>query len=380
MKDHNYRRYKIAHIGQSIGGVDTYIRLLVAHLNVNNFKQIILHGKNENEANFKDKSGKAIKEFSISLIRSVNPIVDTLALLQAIKIIRKEQPDLIHCHSSKGGMIGRIAGYILNIPSLYTPNAFSYLSAKNKVKRILFLTYERAFKNLNTTLLACSKSESIRGLSEVNYPQAEVVIWQNSIEAIKCHKTADKIGEDFLLSIGRPSYQKNTSFLIEIMNKLVNEYGVKKKLLLVGVGHFSPLKEKIIALINNYKLTDYIFLIDWVPRSVSIEYISSCLLYLSTSRYEGLPYALLEAMSIGKAIVATNVDGNRDAVKNGETGFLVKEGEIIEFATCVKLLIENNKKRRTFEISAQKRFLDNFDIKKNITQLEAIYLNKLLLI
>lgn len=57
-------------------------------------------------------------------------------MVQTVRIIKKEKPDVIHCHSAKGGMIGRIVGFVTNTPVFYTPHAFSFLFAESKKKEL----------------------------------------------------------------------------------------------------------------------------------------------------------------------------------------------------------------------------------------------------
>ena len=102
---------KILHIGQLIGGLDIYIRNTINYAD-NSFEYIIAHGvSDKNQPIIKD--GKEIKEYNISLYRELNPIKDLKGLIQVLNIIRKEKPNIIHCHSAKGGFIGRFAGFMV---------------------------------------------------------------------------------------------------------------------------------------------------------------------------------------------------------------------------------------------------------------------------
>ena len=80
----------------------------------------------------------------------ISLINDASAIFSAYKIIKKERPHVIHCHSAKGGIIGRIVGRLLGINVLYTPHAFSYLSAESKWKRWFYLLIEKQFANINS--------------------------------------------------------------------------------------------------------------------------------------------------------------------------------------------------------------------------------------
>ena len=112
------------------------------------------------------------------MFRSLNPLNDLKALREAVKIIRKEKPDVIHCHSAKGGIIGRTAGWITGVKTFYTPHAFSYLCTPSKLKRWVFMTIERLTR-FETYVLACSESEQEMAIKEVGYSKEHALVWHN---------------------------------------------------------------------------------------------------------------------------------------------------------------------------------------------------------
>lgn len=124
---------KILHVGQMIGGLDVYIRNSIVYNNSGN-EYVIAHGDKDNSKPVL-KDGKTVKEYVIPLYRSLNLINDLKALSQVVRIIRSEKPDLIHCHSAKGGVIGRTVGWLTRTKTLYTPHAFSFLCSPSKLKR-----------------------------------------------------------------------------------------------------------------------------------------------------------------------------------------------------------------------------------------------------
>lgn len=169
---------KILHIGQMIGGLDIYIRNTILYAN-KDCEYIIVHGESDNNKPV-IKDGQAIKEYTITLYRNINLIRDFNAIIQAVNIVRKEKPNLIHCHSAKGGIVGRITGFLTGTPTLYTPHAFSFLSANKRWKALLFLYIERLTK-FQTKLLACSESERQLGITKVHYSEQHSLVWHNAV-------------------------------------------------------------------------------------------------------------------------------------------------------------------------------------------------------
>lgn len=101
---------KILHLGQVIGGLDIYIRNSIIYAE-GDYEYILVHGDKDNNKPI-EKNGERVKEYGISLYRNLNLWNDFKAIIQAVRIIRKEQPDLLHCHSAKGGVVGRVAGFL----------------------------------------------------------------------------------------------------------------------------------------------------------------------------------------------------------------------------------------------------------------------------
>lgn len=360
---------KILHIGQLIGGLDIYIRNTISYSD-NSFDFVIIHGVSDNNTPI-IKNGIKIKEYSISLQRELNPIKDIKALWQVIQIIRKENPDIIHCHSAKGGFIGRIAGFITNKKTLYTPHAFSFLSTPNKVKKHIYLYLEKIAK-LNSYLLACSNSEKELGINTVKYKEEKSLVWSNSVPDIKSiYFPVDLPSSPYICYIGRPSYQKNTIFLVDIVKEIHKKHP-DILFYILGVGYYSPDLSILEQTIKKYKLENIIRLLPWLSHEETMGYINNSLFYLTTSLYEGLPLAVIEAMSLKKSIVGSNVLGNKDCIKNEYNGFLVPLQRDL-FVDKINILIENPSIRKQFEINSRIYFEQNFSIKNRIKDLENIY-------
>lgn len=169
---------KVFHIGQLIGGLDIYIRNSITFAS-GDIEYVIMHGENDNNKPIYS-NGVVIKEYATALQRDLNIAKDMKALCQAIRIICKEKPDVIHCHSAKGGIIGRIAGFITGTATLYTPHGFSFLCSPSKKKQWIYKTLERMTR-LNSYMLACGESEQQLGIDEIGYSERKTLCWHNCV-------------------------------------------------------------------------------------------------------------------------------------------------------------------------------------------------------
>lgn len=360
----------------SVGGVDVSLRLIVENTDTDRFQNIVIHGLNDTNSDFIDKKGNKLKDYKISISRNISPFNDILSLINTYKIVKSEKPEIIHAHSAKGGVIGRIVGYLLGITVLYTPQAFSYLSACNKIKRNLFLLIEKSLTLKNSYLLASSTSEMVRAINEVKYKKENVLLFDNSInpientEGLTIHKTWPV---DYICTVGRPSYQKNIEFMIQVLNEVRKEKDIH--LVIMGVGHHSDKLEDVKKLIDKLKLNNSVTLIDWTERENIFHIIDNSKFYISTARYEGLPYSVIEAMALSKPCVVSDCDGNRDLIQNDYNGFVLKDDDISKFSDKIKLLLEDHSLLKKLSMNAKECFNENYNIQKNIKKLEEIYTN-----
>ncbi|CAL2090774.1 Glycosyltransferase, family GT4 [Tenacibaculum sp. 190524A02b] len=365
---------KILHIARPVGGVGVYIQLLSKFLEKESFSNVMICNKKEKIIPIKNNLGEDIEKYHVNLKREINPSNDLQCLKEIIRIVKDKKPDVIHCHSAKSGILGRLAGAYLGIPTLYTPHAYSYLSTDSTIKRNVYILIEKIFKFLPSKTLCCSESEKRRTIEDLGFNIEKVLLWNNSIEnvSVRLHDNFEyKLPLNYICTIGRPSYQKNTELLIETIFEVKKE--VKNiHLVILGVGFYSPSLDNVKKMINEKELNNNVTLIEWVERDKALGILRKSDLYISTSRYEGLPYAVIEAIALGKPCVVTDVDGNKDLVKDGFNGFVVKEN-VNEIARGIISLNEDDKRRNIMGKNSKVFFDKNFSMENNIELLRNIY-------
>ncbi len=364
---------KVVHIAKPIGGVGVYIQLLAKTIDSNLYEHIIIQNKNDKNLKIVTDKEELIKRYHVNLIREIKPINDILSLIECIRILKKEKPNLIHCHSAKAGILGRLAAFFLKIPVLYTPHAYSYLSTNSYFKKTIFKLTEQLFKHLPGKTLACSQSEYYRTINDLKFDPNKVFLWNNAIDEIKpvANKIDYNLPENYICNIGRPSYQKNTELLINSI------YQVKKDipnihLVILGVGYYAPSLKKVTSLINDLNLTSNVTLISFINRQDCLAILEKSNLFVSTSRYEGLPYAGIEALMLKKACVLSDVDGHKDLIDNTVNGYLTEQNTS-KIAEKIKYLLTNHSVRKKMEEASYTKFQRNFVLKNNYKKLENIY-------
>jgi len=370
----NVKKIKILHLLHSVGGVDIYARQITENIDPENIENIIVSQPLTSEQRFYDSNGNLLKCYSISIGREINPLYDLLALIKCVYIISIEKPDLIHAHSSKGGALARLSALFFKIKVLYTPHAFSFLSAKNYFKKNIYILIEKSLKTSNTILLATSNSEKNLAINTVGFNPFKVLVLNNAVNPISSKELApNQIHSNYICTIARPSYQKNLEMLLEVFLSVSNKHK-EIHLYIIGAGEYSPSLNKINQIISDYSLEQRITILPWIPRKRALSILKNSKIYVSTSRYEGMPFSVIESMSLKVPCVLTDTDGNRDLVVDGFNGYIIKDMNIEQMSAKICTLIENNSKRKQLGENAHAYYKKHHLLSNFINKLTDYYI------
>jgi glycosyltransferase involved in cell wall biosynthesis len=332
---------------------------------------IVVHGERKEEIpaeevkkNFHNHKVRFIKWRSAK--RSIDPLKDISALIELSKILRKlkakEMLDAVHLHSSKSGLLGRLACRIVGIKNVfYTPNGASFLSAKNKFTRFLYKQAERVGNMLGGNVVCCSASE----LEEYLRLGINASYINNGINVNpQVPVAADKQGDIFtIVTSGRIEKQKNPALFNEIAAYFADM--PQFRFVWIGDGSF-----KKVLTAKNITVTG------WLPNKDVRSHVNNSDIYLSTSTYEGLSFAVLEALSLHKPVLLSNCTGNTDLVKRGVNGDLFRTkaeavSKVLQFYNNPEML--NVMGRLSGEICKTE-----FNVKKNFKEYRRLYAGGLL--
>ena len=287
-------------------------------------------------------------------------------ILRLIFFIKKNSIKIIHCHGKGAGSIGRILKIFTNIKLVLTFHGI-HIKFYGFFNSYLYIIYERLMGVLDDYKVFVSKGEMSYAIKNNIYIGKKHIIIENAVKnkRIRVFKELE-IKNNFysnyqnknnnpivnIISICRLVDQKNIFEIFEIA-KLLKNYSFN----IIGDGNLAK-KAKLFLKqegINNVILHG--------QKNNIYDYLYKADLFLSTSLYEGLPLSLLEAMSIGLPIVASDVVGNRDAVINNKTGFLYQLGKYSSAADYIQTLINSDKLMKEFSENSFQRQREYFSIK-----------------
>lgn len=368
-------KLKVLHVLSLVGGVEICLRQILKNIDENKFSSVLVTQPLNEKPPIEVKSKKNLQHYYAPIYREINLFYDVVAVIKTIYIIIKEKPKLIHAHSSKAGVIARAAALFFSIPVIYTPHAFSFLSTNKKNKKDFYILIEKIFKNKNVNILATSESEKNRAIEIIGYDPDKVKVIKNSIPFPKVNiaKSSYINHSNYICTVGRPSFQKNIKMLIRVFSLLKNDHK-NLHLYIVGAGEYSPNVKEVKKLINSLGLDNRVTIIPWIDREEVAMIIKNCKLYVSTSRYEGLPYAVLESLSLKKACVLTDCDGNRELVIDNKSGYLIRGNNVRVMSKKISDLLLDEEKCLKFGDEAFKFFKDNHSFDEYIQNLQSYYL------
>lgn len=305
---------KVLEIVESFGGgVYTMINDLCNGLS-EDFDIVIAYGKrDETPINFNENFNKNIRFIEVkNFTRKINFEKDFKALKEIKKIIHDEKPNIIHLHSSKAGVLGRLAASGKKYRMLYNPHGFSFLKQDDsKLKRFCYKTIEKMMSIINhkCIIVGCSQGE----YEEAKKISKNSVCINNGINIEKLEKEIKNLPEheiDFnnlkICTIGRIGYQKNPKCFNEIAQRFSSN-----KFTWIGNGE-----------LRNKLTSPNITVTGWKNKKEVLEELNNNDIFILTSLWEGLPISLLEAGYMKKLCMVSDVIGNRDVIKNNINGYI----------------------------------------------------------
>ena len=319
------QKKKILHLVEAFGGgVFTFLVELVNNT-CDEYDIVIAYSKRkQTPENFEEYFNKKVKLIEVqNFTRSIGS-KDFKACKEVKNIIRNENPDVVHMHSSKAGIIGRLVISSKNRKLFYTPHGYSFLKQDDsKLKRFIYKSIEKlaAMYRRKCIIVACSEGEYKESLkisknstyvnNGVNIDAINKIITNEDIKNIDIKNLK-------ICTIGRIGFQKNP----ELYNKIAKSFP-NIEFTWIGDGE---LRDKLTS--GNIKVTG------WSKREDVLRYVAENDIFILPSLWEGLPIALLEAMYLGKICIVSDVIGNRDVIEDGRNGFICSS--LAEFEETIK--------------------------------------------
>ncbi len=356
------------------GGTRKYIIDFLERVNIERFEVTFVYSILRADPTFLNAlpglQQRGIKLLELPMTRGLSPIVDVMCFFRIWYLVRRKKPHILHCHSSKAGFLGRLAGKLAftGTKTIYTPHGLSTHVNSH------FWILEKIASWFTDVAVAVSETEKEDFRRQNLFHEKNSTTITLGLDCSREHPRFPirenlQIPEDSVIvaSVGYLSSVKNPLGLFEAA-KFVIEKNPGVHFIWIGDGE---LRSETNKFISKYALHSKCHLIGWHASPETI--LADCDIFALTSHYESFGYVSCEAMLENLPVVATDVMGSRSVVANGETGYLVSDGDWKAFASAILELAEKPDLRMRMGVAGKKRVKEKFNVDYMISATEALY-------
>lgn len=300
-----------------------------------------------------------------NLTRSINLFNDFLAVKQCISLINIIKPDIIHTHSSKAGVVARIAGWMCKVPTVFTAHGWGFTHGTPKLRRKIALVSEKLLAPLTAKIICVSESDRQLALKFAVGTQQSLVTIYNGVSDIRMSIADASAQPPRLIMVARFNEQKDQSTLLKSIAKLKNlDFHVD----FVGSGISM---EECKALAQSLEITNKVYFLG--DRTDVPNLLAQSQIFILSTHYEGFPISILEAMRAGLPVVATSVNGIPEQVERDKTGLLVPHEDVETLANALSKLIDSPQMRQQMGEAGRQKFVQEFIVERMVTEVQAVY-------
>lgn len=316
--------------------------------------------------------------FLDSLVREISPLTDLLALLELAKLFLAERPAVLHTHSSKAGILGRLGAVLAGVPHVvHTYHGFGFHDGQNPLIKALFVVLERLCSHFTDALVFVSRSNIDYAVRHGIVAPDKAVLIRSGVALAGLPAAVDKaklktsIGvgmhKPLVVSIGNLKPQKNAAGFVAAAARVLAK-APEARFVFIGDG---PQRRALEAKAFALGLHDRLFFLGW--RRDAAQWLAAADAFAMTSLWEGLPRALVEAMKSGVPPVCYATDGVTDLIRDGENGYAVAPGDEAALAERLVALLGDDALRRRLGSAAAASIGPEFDIDGMVRSQEALY-------
>jgi len=357
---------KIVHVIESAaGGSLSYVIDICEILDSNVWDITVIYSRRlETPKNIKELFPEHIRLIEVSLQREISIFADFKGIVYLKKIFHKLKPDIIHLHSSKAGVLGRLAGFKYRKKIIYTPHGFSFFRKDiNKLKRKFYYIIEKVMSKLVPCLIVVGSKEEFKVSNKINSPKQVFLIYK-SVD-VPSNPLEIPINTKKIITIGRITNAKNPFLFLEVIEGVKNRHP-DSEFVWIGDGELRNLLE-----LEARKRGVEVQITGWVSKNEVKNHLATSMVYIQTSSWEGLPFSLLEAMAMARPIVVSDIVAHRDLVDSGVNGYIAKNKE--DFIQKISELISNTDLRSAYGKCAWQKIKRDFSRDKFTNQINEIY-------
>lgn len=349
----------------TIGGVQMHVKDLVATLLAQGHEAKVFLGQEGVFTEVLRAAGVPYQSLH-HLKRRISPLEDFKAVLELKGALSRYSPDLIACHSSKAGWLGRIAAKMVDIPVVFTAHCWAYTEGVPPVRRAVYRWAERFAAPLASRIITVSDHDRQVAIRAGVARFDQLVTVRNGIRNAAPERQVRRLSQPVrLVTVARLDNQKNHADLFKALAELRHANWV---LDIIGDGPLEPSLRTMADSLGIDRQVNFLGLRKDVPRL-----LAGAQVFILASHWEGLPLSILEAMQAGLPVVATDVGGVSEALVDRETGFLVSCGDVSALKDRIAQLLEDEALRARMGQAGRRRYDQLFTLERMVGKTLAVY-------
>lgn len=349
-----------------MGGASVHLLDLASGLQAKNYDVHILAGGTGILNDFAEQRHLSISSIP-SLVRDINLYRDFKAFFELKRAIKNFKPDLVHLHSSKAGLLGRLACRSLSIPCVFTAHGWAFTEGVSALRRRFYLALERFASPLANKIIAVSEYDKSLAIKNNVVTESQVVLVHNGVSdrasqvglAVHTDKADVRI-----IMVARFEQPKDQIRLLKVLSRLQSLPWVLE---FVGDGPGLAKAQSLCAQLGVISKVRFSGACSDVPnRLVGAD------IFVLLSHWEGLPLTILEAMCVGLPVIASDVGGVKETI-NHDSGFLVSGASDDDLIEALQKLILSAELRTQMGSASRALYEKCFTVGRMIEQTESIY-------
>ena len=315
------------------------------------------------------------------LVREVAPLKDLRCLRDLARIIKQWKPDVVHTHSSKAGILGRMAAWKCGVPCVvHTIHGLAFHPYQSKRKNAMYISAERHAAKRCHKIICVADAMRDQALAAGVGKRDQYVTVYSGME-VETFLTPQRprtemraelgIADDAIVlgTVARLAELKGHDDLLDALGPMLQD-DPRLMLLWVGDGWW---RDRLMQRVNDLGLAERVITPGLVPPETIPNYMHAMDVLIHPSYREGLPRTVTQGLLSGRGVVAYDVDGTREVCIDGTTGRLVAPGDLAELAAACRWMIDHPQQRVALGAAGQAMCKERFAARKMVDDLQKVY-------
>jgi glycosyltransferase involved in cell wall biosynthesis len=297
--------------------------------------------------------------------REISPLYDLISFWKLFHLCRRERFDLVVTHTSKGGVLGRMAARLAGAPRvIHTAHGFPFTEAGSRWSALLYTYLERWAGHFCDLVISVNEEERLTAIRRKVIRPDKIVTVLNGIDlvpfedvgTIEATRRGLGVPDDALIvgTVGRLAEQKGFTYLIQAIPQVLRACP-QAWFVFAGSG---PLESELRALAAEKGVAGHCRFLGFREDIPAL--LGCCDLFILPSLWEGLSITLLEAMAAAKPVVATDIKGNREVIEDGVDGLLVAPADPEALANAIIELLKDRERAQAMGARAHRKIRQHF--------------------